>query len=212
MAKVLNFPGAVTLIDSVVPSDFQERYNSALNRGRRVVAVESMREIFTRVVSWASKELGIILKPAEELWLVDLLAKCRNFLSADQALAELMDQAKHTRGKIKRGLLWANAGNLGLMASGGFVNRRHFNEPAYFADSAQAAYGNAADLLENPLMQELAYSDRIPFLSSIIRFIRILCCTKDPFPLYKYVKAHRQTPVEPDGPHILRGFNLELVK
>lgn len=218
MGKVLNFPGPHTLLQpnhelllsSAVPDEFNEGLTKALDRGKLDISNEkSLAAFFQKVIEWACKELGLNLREEEKMWLTDVLTKCKNVLSAEKALWEIIDEASQVREKIQRGMKMMEAGNLGLMASGGFVDRRHFNHPAYYAYQTHGAYQNAAHCLDHPLLHRLTMEDRVPLLSSVIRLIRILCGTRDPLPAYKYVSSVNPSQGEP---FVKMGFHLKEIK
>lgn len=206
MNKVLTFPGSMLPPEPAVPKEFDAGFKLALDYGRlEVLTPEGLFQFFRKAVDWATEQLGVTLKPDEKFWLTGLLTKCKDVLSAEKALAEIMYEASQVRQNIQRGLMLIEAGNLGLMASGGFVDRRHFDEPRYYADQATAAYGTAATCLNNPFYHQLSMNDRVPLLSSVVRLIRVLCGRKDSFEVYEYVQSVNPTPV-------MRGFHLDVLK
>ena len=206
MQKILTFPGSILPLEPAVPEKFDTGLKLALDYGKlETLTPDGLFQFFRKAVDWSVEQLGIVLKPDEKLWLSNLLAKCKDVLSAEKALAEIIYEANQVRQKIQRGLKLIEAGNLGLMASGGFVDRRHFDEPRYYADQATAAYGNAAACLDNPFYRELVMKDRVPLLSSVVRLIRVLCGRKDSLEVYEYVQQVNPTP-------IMRGFHLDVLK
>lgn len=207
MNKVLSFPGSQALIIApAVPQEFQDGFNTALDRGTlEALSPQGLLQFFKKAVEWSAEQLGITLKPDEQLWLSSLLAKCKDILSAEKALAEIIYEASQVRERMQRGLKLIEAGNLGLMASGGFVDRRHFDEPRYYAEQAASAYGHAAICLDRPFLHEMTTNDRIPLFSSVIRLIRVICGSRDALPVYEHIHSVNPSPV-------LRGFHLDVLK
>ena len=204
MGNLLQFPGIELptgddrlIIASAVPKDFRKSLEKALQKGKGLQGanLEDVRNFFEGMIEWASEQLGIHLREGERLWLADIFSKCKDLLSADKAIIELLTEARKIRGKIERGLILQTIGHQGLLASGGFVERRKPSPPAYYAGQAAEAYGEAALCLNHPVLFGITYEDKVPLLSRLVQFFRILCTSNGPLPIYEFVQMNTQNQV-----------------